>query len=83
VSFEGHIENGVVVFDQPMSLPEGTAVRVEAVALPSRKTLAERFKDVIGAGVNLPEDLAANHDHYRHGTPKRKHHLTLTDYGLK
>lgn len=30
MSFHGHIENGVVVFDQPVTLPEGTPVRVEA-----------------------------------------------------
>ncbi|HTU20013.1 MAG TPA: hypothetical protein VMG10_18255 [Gemmataceae bacterium] len=30
MSFLGHIQNGVVVFDEPVSLPEGTAVKVEA-----------------------------------------------------
>lgn len=69
MSFEGHIENGVVVFDRPVSLPNGTPVRVEVVA--SGKTLAERFQNVIGAGVDLPEDMARNHDHYLHGTPKQ------------
>jgi hypothetical protein len=32
MSFQGHIENGVVVFDEPVAIPEGTAVRVEAIA---------------------------------------------------
>ena len=71
MSFQGHVENGVVVFDEPVTLPEGTAVRVQPVTTPSRKTLAERFKNVIGAGVDLPEDMARNHDHYLHGTPKQ------------
>lgn len=66
---EGRIENGVVVFDQPVSLPNGTPVRVEIV--PAGKTLAERYKNVIGAGVDLPEDMAKQHDHYLHGTPKQ------------
>jgi hypothetical protein len=70
MSFEGHIQNGVVVFKEPITIPEGTAVRVEVIT-PPRKTLAERFKNVIGAGVDLPEDLAKNHDHYLHGTPKQ------------
>jgi len=70
MSLAGHVENGVVVFDEPVSLPEGTPVRVEPVSEPPPKTLAERFKNVIGAGVNLPDDLAKNHDHYLHGTPK-------------
>jgi hypothetical protein len=29
--YQGHIENGVVVFPEPVPLPNGTAVRVEAV----------------------------------------------------
>jgi hypothetical protein len=29
MTYEGHIENGVVVFDPPVPLPEGTEVRVE------------------------------------------------------
>ncbi len=66
MSLEGHIENGVVVFNEPVSLPNGTPVRVEVVA--PGKTLAERFKSVIGAGVDLPEDMAKNHDHYLHGS---------------
>jgi len=70
MSFQGHVENGVVVFDVPLTVPNGTAVRVEVIA-PTRKTLAERFKNVIGAGVDLPVDLAKNHDHYLHGTPKQ------------
>jgi hypothetical protein len=69
MSLEGHIENGVVVFDLPVSLPNGTPVRVEVVA--PGKTLAERFQGVIGAGVDLPEDMAKNHDHYLHGTPRQ------------
>ena len=68
MSFEGHIENGAVVLNQPIPLPNGTAVRVEVIA--SSKTLAERFQSVIGAAVDLPEDMAKNHDHYLHGTPK-------------
>jgi hypothetical protein len=66
MSFEGHIQNGVVVFDEPVTVPEGTAVRVEVIA-PPRKTLAERFKNIIGVGVDLPEDLAKNHGNHQHG----------------
>ena len=31
MGFEGHIQNGVVVFDEAVSLAEGTKVRVEPV----------------------------------------------------
>jgi len=71
MSFEGHIQDGVVVFDEPVSLPEGTVVRVEPVEPRQRKTLAERYRNVIGTAANLPEDMARNHDHYLHGTPKQ------------
>ena len=32
--YQGHMENGVVVFRDPVPLPNGTAVRVEPVAPP-------------------------------------------------
>ena len=35
MTFQGHIENGVVVFDEPVPLPEGTAVHVEPVHGPA------------------------------------------------
>jgi len=72
MSFQGHIHNGVAVFDEPVSLPEGLKVRIIPIAkLPTgstgRKTLAERFGSVIGAAHDLPEDMAENHDQYLHG----------------
>lgn len=69
--FQGHIENGVVVFDKPTSLPEGTKVRIVPIVETRRKTLAERFKNIVGAVDDLPEDMAERHDHYLHGTPKQ------------
>jgi hypothetical protein len=71
LTFEGHIENGVAVFDQPVSLPEGLKVRIEPVVAPTpstskRQTLAERFKGFIGAVDGLPADMAENHDQYLH-----------------
>jgi len=36
MSFTGHVKNGVVVFDEPVALPEGTAVQVEARRLEGR-----------------------------------------------
>ena len=32
MSLDGHIENGVVIFEQPVSLANGTPVRVEVVS---------------------------------------------------
>lgn len=31
----------------------------------------QKLRAVAGSAKNLPTELAANHDHYLHGTPKR------------
>lgn len=67
----GHIKNGVVSPDQPFPWPEGTEVIVEPVESACHRTIAERFRDVIGTVTDLPEDMARNHDHYIYGTPKQ------------
>jgi len=80
MTYSGHVENGVIVLDElPTALPEGTKVRVELVAsdqpsAPSqeRPTLSEQFKGLIGKAEGLPVDMAENHDHYIHGTPKNE-----------
>ena len=38
---------------------------------PPRKTIAERYRGIIGAVKDGPTDLADNHDHYLYGLPKR------------
>ena len=74
--YRGHVKGGVVVFEKGEALPEGTEVRIEPVAPAEsspaeRRTLAEQFADVIGTVPELPADMAAQHDHYLHGAPKR------------
>jgi len=76
MTYRGQIRNGVVVLDGRPPLDEGTIVTVEPVTTseaPEEQlpTLAELFKDLAGKAVGLPEDMAENHDHYLHGTPKR------------
>jgi len=74
MELEGTVQNGVIVVDSPESLPEGTRVRilVETTATPAQKpALAERLLKHAGTVPGLPPDLAAQHDHYLHGTPKR------------
>jgi hypothetical protein len=74
--YHGKVQDGVVVFDKDAGLPDGTHVRVEpfvrddGVAVEG-PTLAEQFADVIGTVPDLPSDMAAQHDHYLHGAPKR------------
>lgn len=75
--YMGHVENGAIVLDDPVTLPDGAAVRIE-LAAESRLTgedsgpsFTERFASVIGKARSLPEDAAENHDHYLYGVPKR------------
>jgi len=79
MTLHGHVQNGIIVFDDPVTLPEGAAVEVQIV-VPSNlpkldhtqdAELAERLKDFIGV-LDLPEDAARNHDHYLYGSPKKQ-----------
>ena len=77
--YRGRVENGVVVLESGARLREGTDVRVEPV--PQNQGEAEGseqmqqlrqgllgFSGIVKDG---PPDLARNHDHYLHGTPRR------------
>ncbi|MCY2987325.1 MAG: hypothetical protein NTY19_05595 [Planctomycetota bacterium] len=72
---EGTIRNGTIVLDQAPTFPEGTRVEV---ALKKKAEPAEKKPTLLGllklAGTlsDLPADFAAEHDHYIHGTPKRR-----------
>ena len=37
----------------------------------SQQPVLKKLRSLAGTGRNLPDDLAANHDHYLHGKPKR------------
>ena len=70
MSFQGHIEAGVVVFDEPISLPEGTVVRIEPVATSKERWDAavkavRELKDYDYAAHEAQEkcDLRHAHDH--------------------
>jgi hypothetical protein len=83
MTFVGKIQNGVVVLPKGVSLPEGTQVIItpsESSGAPEinakrssfGETMEELARWVESQPCDLPEDLAANHDHYIHGLPKRK-----------
>jgi len=77
--YRGHVEKGMVVLDDPVTLPEGTEVRIElsndGPTTPSLdengETLGQKLLKHAGKAIGLPSDLAVNHDHYLYGTPKK------------
>jgi hypothetical protein len=75
MTVRGHIKNGTVVLDEPVGLPDGMDVEVEVRPLSGTEqphpTWGEVFSDLAGSVEGLPTDMAENHDHYIHGTPKR------------
>ena len=72
MTYRRRVRNGVIVLDEPGRLPEGTEMEVQPVAQPGPAvTLYDLLKDVIGIADGLPPDMAENHDHYIHGTPRR------------
>ena len=72
MTYRGHVENGVIVLDEPAELPEGTSVRVELADEATGPTLADKLARFIGCLDGLPSDFAENHDHYLYGVPKGK-----------
>ncbi len=41
------------------------------IRVQTQQPVVQKLRALAGKGRNLPADLAANHDHYLHGTPKR------------
>ena len=74
MGYRGRVKNGAIVLDDPLALPEDTEVLVEPVKHddgPNQtRTLYERFERFIGVVDDLPPDMAEQHDHYIHGTPR-------------
>ena len=71
MEIEGVVRNGVIVPEDAKALPEGTRVRITEVAPSEPQTFGKRFASFKGAAGDLPVDLAAQHEHYRLGKPKR------------
>lgn len=83
MTYQGTVKNGVVILETGAPPPEGTRVDVhirvqssaEAEPHPGQTEPCGSWVDAImkfaGAGKDLPPDLAAEHDHYIHGTSKR------------
>lgn len=81
MTYKGHVEDGVIVPDEPIDIENGVSVLFEirvnasdqagsqsATAKPSITQLLSRFA---GKASTLPEDAAENLDHYLYGLPKQ------------
>ena len=70
MTYQGHVENGSIVLDEPTALPDGTVVKIELAVVGQSgmteviPTLAEQLARVIGKAEGLPVDWAENHDAY-------------------
>jgi hypothetical protein len=74
MSYRGKVKDGVVVLEGGIKLAEGTEVEVQPVVettSPPAEGLGQRLLNHAGAAKGLPSDLARNHDHYIHGTPRK------------
>jgi hypothetical protein len=79
MTYRGRVKNGVVVPEPGARLREGMDVRIEPVEETENAVEgsqeARQFRDGLlsFAGVikEGPSDLARNHDHYLHGTPRQ------------
>lgn len=72
MTYRGHVKSGQIVLDEPVELPEGSAVNVELVqTISSQPTIWDKLLKLAGTVEGLPADMAENHDHYLYGTPKK------------
>ncbi len=71
MTFEGTFKGGVVVLDRPPELADGTRVKVVVLDNESAAPTLTSLLKYAGTVNDLPPDMAAQHDHYIHGTPKR------------
>lgn len=78
MTYKGRVANGVIVLEPGAQLREGMDVRVEPVldgegTTQSAAELSQLQQGLLGfSGIikDGPADLARNHDHYLHGTPR-------------
>jgi hypothetical protein len=71
MTYRGRVQSGVIVLDEGMQLPEGTAVSVEPLASPTPTANGDPLYRLaeLATATGIP-DLALNVDHYLYGHPK-------------
>ena len=79
MTYRGRVENGMLILDALVDLPDGAEVEVHLVELTSgagakseeAPTVYEQLEPLIGTLKGLPPDFAENHDHYLYGVRSR------------
>ena len=79
MTYRGHIENGVVVLDDLIDLPDGSRVQCELTALdtprsPEPNSNSGMYSDLMefaGSVKGTPSDGSRNHDRYLYGSPSK------------
>ena len=75
MSYTGIMKGGVVVLPAGVQLPDGAQVEVMVptpLSMPQPdRPVYDALAEFVGAFDGLPADLARNHDHYLHGTPRQ------------
>ena len=62
MSYNGHVENGVVVFDGPLKPADGTKVLVQVV---SDRKVGEGLARLAGKAKGFPPDMSIRHEDYK------------------
>ena len=72
MSITAIVENDTIKL--PVHVPDGTLVEITLPEKPGVQSGENPFawmEEYVGCIKDGPEDLAAEHDHYAHGAPKR------------
>lgn len=68
MTYRGVVRDGKIELEDGVELPDGMVVRIDAPG-PDEDPAGAIDEEAVDAGI--PE-LAAQHDHYTYGTPKRE-----------
>ncbi len=71
MKYTGKVKDGVVVLDEPATLPDGATVTIELADAPSKTAPGENLMKYAGKATGLPVDASRNLDHYLYGHPKQ------------
>lgn len=70
MTLTARVQNQRIELPDHVLIADGTEVRV-VVEDTVPASFLQSIGHLVGAAEGLPEDFAAEHDHYIHGTPKR------------